>query len=384
MTAGRSIQILRPGTYTGMGGNTVTFTAADLAAMEGAYDPLKHKAPLCLGHPRHDDPAVGWVGSVRLADGVLTVDPEWVEPDVAAAVRAGRYRHVSAAVYLADAPNNPTPGKPYLRHVGILGAMAPAVKGLKPLELAESEAGVFTVELAEADAGETAYGLKRIGRILRRIKDWLIENQGQETADRIMDGWDLDMIAEGAARMEAQAYPQAALSDPQETHQQQEDGPMAESEEDKKRSAELAEREAKLAAAQAAFAERTARADAEAFADSLVVGNRLAPGAKGQVVEILTTLGKGDAATVQLGDGDAKAPDQALKDLLMAVLPKGVVPLGEQGKDVDGAGSGTVAFAAPDGFTVAPEDLERHARAVAFAKANGCDYMTAVKAVSGK
>ena len=45
-------------------------------------------------------------------------------------VAAGRYKKRSASFYTADHPSNPTPGKPYLRHVGFLGAQPPAVKGL--------------------------------------------------------------------------------------------------------------------------------------------------------------------------------------------------------------------------------------------------------------
>ncbi|MFS2072756.1 hypothetical protein ACEN9D_28795 [Pseudomonas sp. CT11-2] len=35
------------------------------------------------------------------------------------------------------------PGVYYLRHVGFLGAQPPAVKGLRPIELAEGEPGVI-------------------------------------------------------------------------------------------------------------------------------------------------------------------------------------------------------------------------------------------------
>ncbi len=54
-------------------------------------------------------------------------------------VASGKFKKVSAAFYLPDSPNNPHKGVLSLRHVGFLGAMPPAVKGLKQVEFAEDD-----------------------------------------------------------------------------------------------------------------------------------------------------------------------------------------------------------------------------------------------------
>ena len=64
-----------------------------------------------------------------------------------------------------DHPANPTPGVNYLRHVGFLGAAAPAVPGLKPVHFAAHEGTVeFALDLdarsfAGAEGGDTVPGL---------------------------------------------------------------------------------------------------------------------------------------------------------------------------------------------------------------------------------
>jgi len=45
-------------------------------------------------------------------------------------VNKGRYKKISASFYSPNYPFNPAPGSYYLKHVGFLGAVPPAVKGL--------------------------------------------------------------------------------------------------------------------------------------------------------------------------------------------------------------------------------------------------------------
>jgi hypothetical protein len=64
-----------------------------------------------------------------------------VEQNFEEAVRSGRFKKISASFYPPDHPNHPVPDarEPYLRHVGFLGAKAPAVKGLETPQLADDE-----------------------------------------------------------------------------------------------------------------------------------------------------------------------------------------------------------------------------------------------------
>lgn len=125
------IEIFRAGTHTDDGGMPHIFTLADLQAIASDYSPQRHEAPLTLGHPADDKPAYGWVKSLQAAsDGRLLMMADQIDPAFAEGVQSGRYKKRSASFYPPNHPSNPTPGKWYLKHVGWLGALAPAVKGL--------------------------------------------------------------------------------------------------------------------------------------------------------------------------------------------------------------------------------------------------------------
>lgn len=138
-----TIHIFRAGTHQPMDGEPINFTANDLAATAKAYNPALHEAPLVIGHPQHDDPAWGWVKSVEVTADGLEIVPHEVDSDFAALVEAKRYKKVSASFYDPNSPINPVPGVYYLRHVGFLGAQPPSLKGLKTVDLADSQKGIL-------------------------------------------------------------------------------------------------------------------------------------------------------------------------------------------------------------------------------------------------
>lgn len=143
----KAIRIFRAGDFVSAEGTEVSFTAADLAAIAAAYDPASDPAPLVVGHPRMDDPAYGWVGRLEVQGDVLVAHPDQVEPGFAETVNAGRYRKISAQFYPPDHSGNPAPGQYYLKHVGFLGAHAPAVKGLGTVSLGAGDVGdLLTIE----------------------------------------------------------------------------------------------------------------------------------------------------------------------------------------------------------------------------------------------
>ena len=131
--------IFRAGRHLTIGGRSIEFSEAELAAAAAAYDPAIYEAPLVAGHPKTDDPALGWVSGLKCVGARLEAEFRQVDPAFAEAVDAGRYKHVSAAFYAPNSPHNPKPGGYYLRHVGVLGAVPPAVKGLGPLSFAEDD-----------------------------------------------------------------------------------------------------------------------------------------------------------------------------------------------------------------------------------------------------
>ena len=142
------------------------------------FNTASHEPAACIGHPAHDKPAYGWVselskGADKLGT-LLLAKFKQVEPTFASMVKDGRFKKRSAAFY----PNGT------LRHVGFLGAMPPAVKGLPDVAFAEGEFATF--DFAEP------YQWNSLADIFRRIREYFIEKEGQETADRMIPDWRID------------------------------------------------------------------------------------------------------------------------------------------------------------------------------------------------
>lgn len=166
------LEIFKAGTHQPMSGEPVTVNEAQLRASALAYDPARSKAPIVIGHPALDAPAFGWVEALDASDGTLAAYVADVEPSFAEAVREGRYRNVSASFYPPAAASNPRPGVFYLKHVGFLGAAAPAVKGLKTVSFAGAEAEAVEFAGAAVPANLAApEGLAGALTWLREMRD---------------------------------------------------------------------------------------------------------------------------------------------------------------------------------------------------------------------
>lgn len=129
-----TIEIMRAGTHTSSSGMPITFSAADLSLAATAYAPERKRAVLTLGHPSDNLPDMGTIDKLSLVGNRLFAHVSKVAAQAVELVRAKRYKYVSASFSGPLAPDNPMPGTWYLRHVGMLGAVPPAVKGLAPLE----------------------------------------------------------------------------------------------------------------------------------------------------------------------------------------------------------------------------------------------------------
>ncbi|AJO79217.1 hypothetical protein [Pseudomonas sp. MRSN 12121] len=183
----KTIPFFRAGKHVDSQGRKVEFTETDLAASISGYDPALHRAPLVIGHPKDNGPAYGWVRSIsRNTKGEATAVPEQVHNDFAEGVAAGTWYPRSASWYAPDDPRNPKPGIYYLRHIGFLGAQPPAIKGLSDIEFDDGD-GVVEIEFGD-------FGDAVSAGIFRRLRDWFIDQFGQETADRVVPGWDVDNL----------------------------------------------------------------------------------------------------------------------------------------------------------------------------------------------
>ncbi|MBX3597307.1 MAG: hypothetical protein KF874_07025 [Rhizobiaceae bacterium] len=128
------IEIFRAGTFTPMSGKTATITENDLRRIAETYDPVNSPAPVVIGHPETDAPAYAWVDRLYVEGGKLKATVKETVAQFADFVKQGLYKRVSISLFLPDSSANPKPGEFYLKHVGFLGAAAPAVPGLKPVQ----------------------------------------------------------------------------------------------------------------------------------------------------------------------------------------------------------------------------------------------------------
>lgn len=362
------LQIFKPGRHTAMSGQALSFSESDLRATVTAYDPAKHEAPLVVGHPSHDLPAYGWVQSLAFSDGGIDATPAQVNPDFADMVAAGAFKKISASFYSPDAPQNPVPGVFYLRHVGFLGAQPPAVKGLRSPSFADGEEGVLT--FSEWDDVQNA-------GLWRNLREWFIGKFGQDEADRVIPGYQVQVLEQGAQDEVREAAAEGADTinpAPAFTEPKRKDVTVS-PEEKTALEAENTRLRTELANHQAAQTHAANLAFCEGLPGVMPAWRALA----------VATLDHFAAqpAVVEFGEGDAKAP---LADQLKAFLQSlpAVVQFEETATGARAAGGDTasVSFAAPAGYEVDEGTLAIHNKALAHQRAKGGAYADAVKAVS--
>jgi len=143
------IEIFKAGQHKPMNGRSKNYPVSMLEEVAINYDPQKYKAPIVIGHPKTDAPAYGWVERLYVENDTLKADVNQVDEAFVELVNNGRYKKISSSFFAPNSPDNPIAGKYTLKHVGFLGAAAPAVKGLKPAEFSGSGLGV--IEFGEDD-----------------------------------------------------------------------------------------------------------------------------------------------------------------------------------------------------------------------------------------
>lgn len=364
------IHVFRAGTHVTSAGESIDFTQADLAAAAAAYDPALHEAPLVIGHPKTDDPAYGWAASLRVDGADLYVQPAQINAEFAELVNSGAFKKRSMKWYRPTDAANPKPGVWYPQHIGFLGATPPAIKGLRNVQFAE-DGDLVEVEFSQWED-------RTIARLFRRLREWIIAQHGQETADQVLDGYDIEALAAEAVRAEtpeSTIAPAFAEAITQETSVTPEEKAALEAQ-NADLTRQLAEAKARADAARVA----SAKAAAVQFCEALIGEGKLLPAEKDTVVGLHVLAA--NAQPVEFGEGDGKAVDAPLPRLeaLLRALPKRV-----EFREVAAheSAAAAVEFAAPAGHGVDAERLELHGKALAHQAAHpGTDYLTAVKAVS--
>jgi len=130
------IPIFKGGQQTDSSGNTKVWTDEELDAVVRQYEDRTEDAPVVIGHPKDNAPAFAWVDGLKRVGQTLMATFKDVDEQFKNMVNKGRFKYRSVAFY----PDLK------LRHVGFLGAAAPAVKGLGPVQFDE-ESTYTEVEL---------------------------------------------------------------------------------------------------------------------------------------------------------------------------------------------------------------------------------------------
>jgi hypothetical protein len=326
------LQIFKPGRHTAMSGAVLAFSESDLAASAAAYNPALFEAPIVVGHPKVDAPAYGWVKSLAFAAGGLDADPHQVDPAFAEMVSAGRFKKISAAFFAPTAPNNPAPGVYYLRHVGFLGATAPAVQGLRTPDFAfaENEEGVVEFALDPAAMAD-----------LFPVFAAPLDLPPKETST---------VTPEEKAALEAE-------------------------------NAQLKTRLADAEAATKVVQIKQVHDQNAAFADSLIAAGKLLPASLPVIVATMDLFAN---ESPQFADGDTQKPLLDGFKAFLETLPN-AIEFGEFATADQAAGSvSPVEFASPSGYSVDADALALHQKALAHQAQHKSDYLTAARAVAAQ
>lgn len=306
------IEIFRIGKHKDSAGIEREYSEADLDKMASAYNPANHEAPVVLGHPADNAPAYGWVKSLWRKGERLYAELGDLAPEFVDWVKRKLYKKRSISLY-ADGT---------LRHIGFLGAVPPAVKGLADVQFAQGDSAV--IEFMDSD---DAMFFRSIGRMFASMRDFFIEKFGQETADKTLSTWEIDMLKQAeAATIAANSFTNHKSPSQEESveltealakiaGQEQEIATLktqntAFSETITAKDTEIAALNGRIAAGE------KERRDAEhaSFCEQLIAEGRLAPKMKSATMSCLESAFR-DSATQQFSEGQ-KSPYQDLRDAL--------------------------------------------------------------------
>lgn len=388
--AKKKIPFLKPGTFTAQNGKVLKVDEADLdviveATKKRSYQ--NNQLPIVIGHPKTDDPAFGWVDKadiVREGDVLYAVaDESNLVPEFVEWVKKKLYKTISPAIR-SDLS---------IKHIGFLGAKAPAITGLPALEFNANEEE-YVCEFAEYEL--SSWYFRTIARIFRKLKNEKIEKDGLEKAEAIISEYELEELGTPPRIFQTpevvRSFSEKDNDNPTINFTESE---MNELNELKAKVAELtATTEAQATQIASLTSEKTAvlneanslkmqqkRSEFLNFCESDEVKNKIKDGERAELVETLLVLDSVDA--FEFGEGDAKktvSPVETVKGLIKR-LPN-VVELGEiANNSTAGDDTSDVDVSEFAEKNVDPERLELHKKVKKIQKAENLSYADALKKV---
>jgi hypothetical protein len=380
------VEIFQAGRHTDSAGRTREWTEEELDEIVRNHNDAT-AAPIVIGHPKTNDPAYGWTGSLFRAGKSLMATFKKVEQQFADLVEQGRYAKRSVSIGRG-------PDGLRLLHVGFLGGAAPALD-LAPMSYAQPESVDQVFEFSAEVDWQTP---SLLSRALRRMREFLLEQFGADTADRVLPSYDLDFLDEHAKDLRNR--PLEGESDPQPIrgafnravqptaaggHTEM---PFSQADIDRARAEERAQAEAEFnrqreqldSELATARAERH-RAEFSAELERLQADGRLTPAQVPGALEFMLSLAAAPAEFEFAAEGQSNSRVDRLawfRDFVKA-LPQ-QVRVGPRADDDPGTPQRS-SFAAPTGASVNADRLSIHERALQYARQHNTTYLAAVRAV---
>ena len=366
------------GEHTDNSGKTRNYSREDLQQVVDNFTP--NKAPLVIGHPKTNAPALGWVTGVRLTDDDrLEVTANNVNVDFAKAVAAKSFPNRSISLVRTDKGLA-------LRHIGYLGAVEPALEGLgwqfNGAELDPTETVEFSAEPDETIEFSLEIDQQRsLLDMFSDLREFIIDKFSEEDADRVLPRWNINWLRDALTRKEVSErehnpftpeFSKPKTEEPAVTKytQEQLDAAIQQAKDDAEASfsSQLSAEKSRADSAEKtleeqAFAARVA--DCKAVVDAQIAAGHLTPANAAGLAEFMASLPQGDdAQTFSFSKSDAETVEQSQYDFAKAFV-------------------GSLGAKSPMGGD--PElghDKDLDEKAEEYSKAHGVCYADAVIAVS--
>ena len=154
--------------------------------------------PFVVGHPKDDLPVVGRLAreALKLIEegdkkviGFDHEDAQFSLDDLKRLKKEGVDK-LSLKINMKDGPE-----KQFIKHTGLVSAAAVAALSEAQFEADEEpeyDYAEFSADEAFAAFGTNEYRVPWIGGLFRRLRDWMIEKDGKETADNVLPSYEID------------------------------------------------------------------------------------------------------------------------------------------------------------------------------------------------
>jgi len=124
------IEVFKAGKHIDSSGKEHTYSDEDIENIANKYNSQKeHQAPAVLGHPKDNDPAYAWAEEAKAEKGKLLVKFKDAFDGFKKMVNDGMFKNRSISLY----PDG------LIRHIGFLGAVPPAVKGMAAAHFSDDD-----------------------------------------------------------------------------------------------------------------------------------------------------------------------------------------------------------------------------------------------------